>query len=136
MALDDEISWLGVLTRIALALALVLLTFNPTGYSFFHWIAAPPPGLTAVKALAGVALLIGWVLCVRSAFVALGWLGVGLGAALLGTLVWLLIDFKIIDATGGSALTWIALAVVGTLLGIGLSWSLIRARMTGQVEVQ
>jgi hypothetical protein len=33
-------------------------------------------------------------------------------------------------------LTWIALAIVGVILGLGLSWSLIRARWTGQVEVQ
>ena len=134
MALD--ISWQGVLIRIALALGLVLLTFNPSGYSFYHWIAAPPSGITAVKALAGVALLIGWVICLRSAFVALGLLGVVLGAALLGALVWLLVDLKVIDVESGSALTWIALVMVGVLLGIGLSWGLIRSRLTGQVEVQ
>ena len=31
---------------------------------------------------------------------------------------------------------WIALIVFGTVLGLGLSWSLIRARTTGQIEVQ
>jgi hypothetical protein len=130
------ISWLGVITRIALALALVLLTFNPSGYSFYHWTTAPPPGITAAKALAGVALLIGWAICLRSAYVALGRLGLVLGCALLAALVWLLVDWKVIDVGGGSALTWIALVMVGILLGIGLSWSLIRARITGQVEVQ
>ena len=130
------ISWLGVIARIALALALVLLTFNPSGHSFFHWITAPPAGITATKALAGVALLIGWVLCLRSASVALGWLGLVLGSALLAALVWLLVEWKVIDVGGASALTWIALVMVGILLGIGLSWSLVRARITGQVEVQ
>ena len=131
-----NISWLGVMTRVALALALVLLTFNPSGHSFFHWITAPPPGITAAKALAGVALLIGWVICLRSAYVALGRLGLVLGSAPLAALVWLLVDWKVIDVGGGSALTWIALVAVGILLGIGLTWSLIRARITGQVEVQ
>lgn len=130
------VSWLGVMTRIALALALVLLTFNPSGHSFFHWITAPPPGITAAKALAGVALLIGWVICLRSAYVALGRLGLALGSALLAALVWLLVDWKVIDVGGGAALTWIALVMIGVLLGIGLSWSLVRARITGQVEVQ
>lgn len=130
------ISWFGVIARIALGLALVLLTFNPSGHSFFHWITAPPSGITAAKALAGVALLIGWVICLRSAYIALGLLGLVLGSALLGALVWLLVDWKVIDVGGGSALTWIALVMVGILLGIGLSWSLVRARITGQVEVQ
>lgn len=122
--------------RIALAVVLVLLTYNPSGHSFYHWLTAPPAGITAVKAAAGIAILIGWVICVRSAFTALGWLGVGLALALLATLVWLLVDLRVVDAHGTAALVWIGLLLVGIVLGIGLSWSLIRARVTGQIEVQ
>jgi hypothetical protein len=131
----QSISWSGVLLRIAFAAALVLLTVNPSGYSFYHWIVSAGPGGIALKAFAGVALLIGWVVCLRTAFVALGWLGVILGLALLGTLVWLLVDAKWIDPDYPSALAWVALAMLGIVLGVGLSWSLLRARATGQVEV-
>ena len=130
------ISWSGVLVRVALAIALVLATYNPSGYSFYHWLSAPPVGVTATKALLGVVLLIGWVICLRTAFVALGWLGVGLGVALLAALVWVLVDARLLDTHGPTALTWIGLVIVGVILGLGLSWSLIRARLTGQVEVQ
>jgi hypothetical protein len=130
------ISWGGVLLRVAFAVALVLLTFNPTGYSFYHWVSAPPTDVTALKAFAGVALLIGWAACLRTAFVALGWLGVILCTALLGTLVWLLIDLRFVEATDSTVMIWIALVIVGVILGIGLSWALIRARTTGQIEVQ
>jgi len=130
------ISWSGMLVRIAFAVALVLATFNPSGYSFYHWAIAAPPSITALKAFVGVVLLVGWVMCVRSAFAALGWLGVILGLAVVGTLFWLLIDLKLIEPTSASALTWIALFMIGTILGIGLSWSLIRARATGQIEVE
>ena len=129
------ISWGGVLVRIVFAVVLVLLTVNPSGYSFYHWIASGGPGDIALKAFAGVALLIGWVVCLRTAFVALGWLGVILGLALLGTLVWLLVDAKWIDPDYPSALAWVALVMLGIVLGVGLSWSLLRARATGQVEV-
>ena len=121
--------------RVVLAVALVLLTYNPSGHSFYHWVSAPPPGVTALKAFLGILLLIGWIICLRTAFVALGWLGVTLGVALLGTAVWLLIDMKMVETTSPTALTWIGLVIVGVVLGIGLSWSLIRARATGQVEV-
>src|SRR4029434_1683628 len=90
------ISWSGVALRIVFAIALVLLTFNPSGWSFYHWISAPPPGVTALKAFAGVALLIGWIACLRTAFVALGWLGVALCAALFGTVVLVLFDVKVL----------------------------------------
>jgi hypothetical protein len=129
------ISWSGVLMRVVFTVALVLLTYNPSGHSFYHWVSAPPPGITALKAFLGILLLIGWIICLRTAFVALGWLGVTLGVALLGTAVWLLIDMKMVETTSPTALTWIGLVIVGVVLGIGLSWSLIRARTTGQVEV-
>jgi Family of unknown function (DUF6524) len=130
-----SISWSGVLIRIALALALVFLTFNPTGFSFYHWMTQPPPGIDAVKAFAGVVLFIGWFACIRTAYVALGLIGAVLLVALLGTFVWLLIDYKVIQATDPVAMQWIGLTIAGIVLGVGLSWSLIRARATGQLEV-
>jgi hypothetical protein len=129
------ISWSGVIVRMALAIALVLLTYNPSGHSFYHWLTAPPVGITPTKALAGVALIIGWVVCLRTAYVALGLIGAILGAALLAAFVWVLADYKLVDTTGPS-LVWIMLVIAGTVLGVGLSWSLIRARATGQIEVQ
>jgi hypothetical protein len=129
------ISWSGVALRVVLALALVLVTFNPGGWSFYHWLTAPPAGITAVKAFAGLLLLIGWLVCLRTAFVALGLVGAVLLAALLGTVVWMLIDYHVIDVAGRSTLVWIGLVIAGVVLGIGLSWSLVRARVTGQVEV-
>jgi len=127
---------MGVIWRMVFAVVLVLLTFNPSGYSFYHWLTAPPVGISATKAFAGVVLLIGWVFCLRTAFVSLGMLGLALGAALLGTATWLLVDVGLLSLTGVSAMTWVVLLILGALLGLGLSWSLIRARTTGQVEVQ
>jgi hypothetical protein len=134
--MSRAISWSGVGLRIVAALAIVLLTYNPSGYSFYHWLTAPPAGITAVKALAGILLLIGWVFCLRTAYIALGRIGLLLGGALLGAIVWVLVEMKLIDVADPSLFTWIVLAIIGVLLGIGLSWSLIRARATGQVEVQ
>jgi hypothetical protein len=130
------ISWSGVLLRMIFAIALVLLTFNPSGLSFYHWVSAAPGGITALKAFAGIALAIGWLGCLRTAFVALGWIGVILCAALLGTFVWLLFDLRLLHDSGTVAMMWIGLIIAGAILGIGLSWSLIRARTTGQIETQ
>jgi Family of unknown function (DUF6524) len=130
-----RISWLGVLVRLVGALGVVLLTYNPTGNSFYHWALRDLAHITAVKALAGALLLVGWVICIRAAFVSLGRLGVVLSALVLGTLVWVLTDYGLVDPDRPSLLSWIALIAIGIILGIGLSWSLLRARVTGQVEV-
>lgn len=124
----------GALVRIALALVLVFCTFNPSGFSLFHWITGPPVTITPGKVLAVIALAIGWLVCLRTAFIAMGWLGLSLGIALFGVLVWFLVDHDLLSLTG-SGIVWIGEVIVGVLLGLGLSWSLLRAKATGQIEV-
>lgn len=131
---DSGISFSGTFLRIGLALLLVLATFNPSGYSLVHWVATPPVAFTPGKALAILAMAIGWIVCLRTAFIALGKVGLLLGVGLFATLVWLLVDRDLLSLTG-SAIVWVGLVVVGLLLGVGLSWSLIRAKATGQIEV-
>lgn len=134
MAAAPGITFNGALARVVLAIVLVLATFNPTGYSLFHWITAAPVAVTPGKALATLVLTIGWLVCLRTAFTALGALGLLLGLALFGVLVWFLVDRELMTLTG-SAIVWVGLLVVGVLLGVGLSWSLLRAKATGQIEV-
>lgn len=134
MAAAPGISFNGALVRVLLAIVLVLATFNPTGYSLFHWISAAPVAVTPGKALAALVLAIGWLVCLRTAFIALGAMGLLLGLALFSVLVWFLVDRDLMSLTG-SAIVWVGLLVVGVLLGVGLSWSLIRAKATGQIEV-
>jgi len=78
--MNGRISWVGVFVRLIGAVAVVLLTYNPTGYSFYHWAMRDFAAITAVKAFAGALLLVGWVVCIRTAFVALGALGLVLRA--------------------------------------------------------
>ena len=133
--MNGRISWFGVLIRLVGALAVVLLTYNPTGYSIYHWALRDFASITAVKAFAGALLLVGWVICVRAALVSLGLIGLVLSALVLGTLVWVLSDYGILNPDRPSLLPWLSLIAIGLILGIGLSWSLLRARVTGQVEV-
>ena len=132
---SPNISWSGVLLRIVFALALVILTFNPGGWSFYHWIFKAGAGGMAVKAFAGLLLLIGWIVGLRAAAVSLGLLGAVLLTALMATVVWMLFEYHVIDSAGRSTLVWIGLVIAGFVLGIGLSWSLVRAKMVGQIEV-
>ena len=124
-----------MLVRLVGALGVVLLTYNPTGYSFYHWALRDLVNITALKAFAGALLLAGWVICIRAAFISLGRIGLVLSALVLGTLVWVLTDYGVLDPDRPSLLSWISLIALGIILGIGLCWSLLRARVTGQVEV-
>lgn len=126
----------GFLLRIVAALALVLLTYNPTGWSYHHWVFASPEGFTALKALPGALLLCGWVLYVRAAVQSLGIVGFGLAALVIGSVVWLLAAQGWIDPAKPTVAAWIALVALGLVLGVGLGWSQIRRSLTGQVDIE
>lgn len=127
----------GFMVRMAAALALVLLTYNPTRWSFVQWVRAAFADGTAgaLHALAGVVLLIGWVFFLSTAWSSLGPLGLLLGAALLGAVVWVLLDFDVLSLGSTSALVWVVLVCVAALLAFGMSWGHFKRRASGQVEV-
>ncbi len=131
-----EFSLFGFIWRFACALALVLLTYNPSGFSFFHWaLAAFHDGsLGALHYFLGVLLAIGWAILLVATSNSLGPLGLILGVALFGTLVWLLIDLGLLEASSFDAIAWIVLVCLAGILTIGLSWSHIWRRMTGQFD--
>ena len=132
---DTTMGVSGALLRIAAALALVLLTFNPSGYSFGHWVAQDFPRLTPLQVIAGLLLLIGWITYVTATMRSLGLLGVSLMVALFAALVWLAVDSGWLHLKGGSALAWITVLVTGLVLGIGMCWSFVRRRLSGQTDV-
>lgn len=131
----QRFGWDSLGLRFLLAFAVVLATFNPSGYSFWHWAAAEPLALTPGKGIAGVVLLIGWVVFIRATMNSLGGLGVVLAAALLGFLLWGLIQWGVVPRDNVTLLTWIGLLIVTTILAIGMSWSHIRRRLSGQLDV-
>jgi Family of unknown function (DUF6524) len=124
----------SIVPRVVFAVALVLLTWNPSGWSYVDWALRDRSAFDAVKAFFGVLLFGGWVFCVRSAWVSLGAVGLVLVAALLATVVWMLVQFGVVEPGSTKTLLWIVLVAVGVVLGVGLSWSKVRQRATGQVE--
>ena len=125
----------GVLMRVAFALALVYLTFNPSGHSYFHWLADGFPSITPTKAIAGILLLGAWLFFVHSTFNSLGGLGVALLVALFACIVWWMVGRGWLSVADRASMAWVVLGMLGVVLGIGMSWSLIRQKVSGQASV-
>ena len=131
----EEFDFLGFLWRMVFALALVLLTFNPTGHSYYHWLADGFPSVSPAEAVAGILLLLGWIFFVRTTLSAIGTLGIVLMAALFASIVWWIVSKGWLDVGNRSTMAWIVLLVLGLMLGVGMSWSHIRRRLSGQAAV-
>jgi hypothetical protein len=132
----------GFTTRLAVALVLVYATFNPWGWSYVHWLLGTigsddPASLLAspaAKFVAGVVLAIGWIVYANAARSSLGGVGISLVIALCAGVIWLLVDQEVVTARSVPMLTHLGLLVVALVLAIGLSWSHVRRRLTGQVD--
>ncbi len=132
-----EFSALGFLWRFLASLSLVMVTYNPTSYSYIDWLksATPETPLGPEHFVVGVVLLIGWIILLAATQRSLGTFGLFLGGALLGGVVWLLSDIGWLNISTVSSATWVGLFCVAVLLAVGLSWSHVWRRLTGQFEV-
>lgn len=125
------------LWRWVAALVLVLASYNPSGRSWFHWArdAFYGDGLGPFHFFTGVVLIAGWTVYIIATQRSLGMLGGLIGAAVIGTGIWLLVDVGVLKAGSMAGITWLALFALGTLLAVGLSWSHVWRRLSGQLEV-
>ncbi len=129
--------FMDFLWRWGAAIVLVLATYNPSGHSFVHWIFASigEQNLGAMHFLVGVILLAGWAAYLAATGNSLGTMGTVLGAALIVGSIWLLSDVGLVKADSTQAIVWLSLFAIATLLAIGMSWSHIWRRLSGQLEV-
>ncbi len=111
--------------------ALVLMTYNPFGHSYYHWVVSGQ-GSVVLKVLGGLALLFTQTFTLWWIISSVGRIGLAAGAV-----IWGLTSYEI--------LTWypdlspvikhlVVQLLLATMLAIGLSWPHLRTRLTGQIE--
>jgi len=127
--------FVGFLLRWLFAAVLVFGIYNPSAYSYVSWIMAEDTEFGPITAMVGIVLLIALIIYLRATFRSLGWLGLLLGAALFGCVIWLFVDMGWLTLDSTDAVTWVALVLISFLLAVGMSWSHIRRRLTGQYDV-
>ena len=125
----------GIALRFLFSILLVLLTYHPSGYSYFHWVYTSIHAVTPYIAIAGLVLIIGWAIYLKATLNSLGIMGILLASTLLGCLIWLLIYWKVLDINNTSAVAWVVEILLALLLAAGMCWSHISLRWSGQVDV-
>lgn len=130
----NRFGWDSFFIRFSFAIIVVFLTYNPEGYSYFHWVEDTFPSLTVFKAFAGVVLLIAWVVLIRATLGSLGGMGITLAIAFFGLLIWLIVDVLGLSTDSFRVVSYIVEIMLASVLSIGVSWSHIRRRMSGQVD--
>jgi len=121
--------------RWVLAFGLLAATFNPTRWNFVRWARANWDVQMPLTVLLGLLLAIGYIIYLRATLRSIGVFGMGLVAALVGAMVWVLYDFGILRLDNRDLNTWLGLFAISLVLGIGLSWSIVRRKLSGQADV-
>lgn len=124
----------GFLLRFMFALLLVMLTYNPSGYSYLHWVKDALTQFSPLLILSGVTLTIGWVVYIRATLRSLGMVGLVLAVLFFSTFLWLFIDWGWLGLKNVTAMSWVILILISAVLAVGISWSHIRRKWTGQVD--
>ena len=129
-----EFSWVHFGWRFLFAFLVVFGTYNPTGYSYAHWGIQEFFPIHPLRIVVGIVLLIGWVIFLRATLRSLGGVGLILVAALFAALLWLFIYWGMIPTSSVTVISYAVMIIITLILSIGMSWSHIRRRWSGQVD--
>ena len=110
---NDEFDLGSVVMRVVFSLAIVFLTFNPSGHSYYHWLQANLTPIQPVVVIAGIALLGAWLFFVRATFSSMGTVGVVLLLALFAAIVWWMVSRGWLSTADKSTMAWVVLTALG-----------------------
>lgn len=90
---------------------------------------------TPTKGIAGVILVIGWVVLLRATLRSLGGIGILLAGALFASFFWGLLYWGLLPGDSLPVLQWLGVMLVVFTLTAGVCWSHIRRRLSGQYDM-
>lgn len=126
---------MGFFLRWLFAFSLLAATYNPTPYNYVQWGMEFGSANISIAVLFGLLLLLGYIIYLRATLRSIGAFGIALILALVGAILWVLYDLGLLSLENRNLNTWIGLFALSLVLGVGLSWSIIRRRLSGQADV-
>ncbi|MBY5933085.1 hypothetical protein KUV51_08760 [Tateyamaria omphalii] len=126
---------MGFLARWLFAFGLLAATYNPTEYNYVVWALQYGSANLSIAVLCGLILLIGYIIYLRATLRSIGGFGMALVLAVVGAGLWVLYDLGLLTLDNNSVNTWLGLVALSLVLGIGLNWSHVRRRLSGQADM-
>jgi hypothetical protein len=127
---------MGILLRWLGAFILLAATFNPTPYNYVKWSVANGNSQLPLTLFLGLLLLVGFLVYLLATLRSIGAAGMLLIAAIFGSGLWVLYSWGLLSLTDSTLNTWLGLLALSLILGIGLSWSILRQKLSGQATVE
>jgi len=126
---------MGFLLRWIFALLLLAVTYNPTPVNYVRWSMGNLDSQLPMIVLAGLVLLVGYIVYMTATLRSIGAFGMLLILAIVGAILWVLWDRGVISLADPGLVTWIVILALSLVLAVGMHWSILWRRLSGQLEV-
>ena len=126
---------MGFILRWLFALLLLAATYNPTQFNYVHWAIGNLDTQLPMIVLAGLVLLVGYIVYLTATLRSIGAFGMLLILAIVAAILWVLWDRGVISLANPGFVTWIVILALSLVLAVGMHWSILWRRLSGQLEV-
>lgn len=126
---------MGLFLRWLFAFVLIAATYNPTEWNYVRWTAGHYETHLSLAVFLGLVLSIGYIIYLHATIRSIGGFGMFLILALVAALLWVLYDFGLLSLENQTINVWLGILALSVVLGIGLSWSIVRRKLSGQADV-
>ena len=126
---------MGFIWRWLFAFALLAVTYNPTPFNYVRWVIEYGAINLSIAVLLGLLLTIGYIIYLRATLRSIGGFGMFLILAVVAAGLWVLYDLGMLSLTNTDVNTWLGIVALSVVLGVGLNWSHVRRRLSGQADM-
>lgn len=126
---------MGILLRWLGAFLLIAAIFNPTRWNYVTWARSGWADQMPLIVFSGLLLAVFAMVYVVATMRSIGILGALVIAAIFAAGLWVLTDWGLLGLNNSSLNVWLGILVLSLILGIGMSWSILRQRLSGQASV-
>lgn len=126
---------MGFVLRWVFAFVLLAATYNPTSFNYTRWALDSFDSQLPLIVLGGLILFVAYIVYLTATLRSIGVFGMILILAIVASVVWVLWDRGFISLENPTFNTWIAIVALSLVLAVGLHWSILWRRLSGQLEV-
>lgn len=123
---------MSIFLRWLAAFLLLAATLNPTEANYLRWASLHWQDEMPLTVLMGLLLCVGYMIALNATLNAIGGFGMAMVGAIFACTVWVLADRGLLSLQDGDVRMWLGLAALSAVFAAGLSWGVIRQRLTGQ----
>ena len=123
---------MGILLRWLGAFLLLAAIFNPTSWNYVTWARNSWADQMPLIVFSGLILAVAAMVYLVATMRSIGLLGAVVIAAIFGAGLWVLTDWGLLGLENSALNIWLGIIALSLILGVGMSWSILRQRLSGQ----